>query len=163
MDEVIFNSPGASGQAALRALDTRVGHTRRAGSKRKADAAPSSPLAVIERISAGLPGASVRLAQERLGLTYRDIARVLDREEKTIRQWALRKTLSSIASEQVFRLLKVYFTTCAVLEDEDEARAWLREPSEPLGGRTPLGLLATAEGERLVINELMQIEYAHPV
>ena len=124
---------------------------------------PASRLEIIARIRSGLPGESVRLAQSYLGLQDKDMARILSREDKTIRGWRNKAILSSGASEQIFRLLKVYFSACSVLEDPDEALAWLKEPSEPLGGKTPLDLLSTAEGESLVNHELMQMEYAHPV
>lgn len=125
--------------------------------------APVSHLEIINRIRSGLPGASVRVAQSYLGLQDKELAKILSREDKTIRSWIHKATLSAGASEQIFRLLKVYFNACSVLEDPDEALGWLKEPSEPLGGRAPLDLLSTAEGESLVNHELMQMEYAHPV
>jgi putative toxin-antitoxin system antitoxin component (TIGR02293 family) len=51
----------------------------------------------------------------------------------------------------------------AVFENEEDALAWLREPSIPLGHVTPLSLLGTEEGLKLVLYELDQMEYGHPV
>ena len=129
--------------------------TRRGSATRASD--------VIARIQSGLPGRSIGLLQSLLEIHHKEMADILCREDKTIRTWAKREKLSSSASEQVFRLMKVYLAACSVLEDKNEALAWLKEPSEPLGGSTPLELLGTSEGERLVIDELMQMEYAHPV
>jgi uncharacterized protein (DUF2384 family) len=38
----------------------------------------------------------------------------------------------------------------AVLDSRDDACAWLRERNGALGGKVPLGLLGTDEGDRLV-------------
>lgn len=122
-----------------------------------------SSLDVISRIQEGLPGRSVSISKDLLKLQTKEMARILSREEKTIRQWSRRALLTSPASEQVFRLLKVYFAACSVFGDEQEALAWLKEPSESLGGKIPLELLGIYEGERLVMSELLQMEYGQPV
>lgn len=50
-----------------------------------------------------------------------------------------------------------------VFENGDVARAWIEERSIPLGNVTPLSLLETDDGMKLVLRELGQIEYSHPV
>lgn len=51
----------------------------------------------------------------------------------------------------------------AVLEDEQEASAWMKEPSVPLGGARPIDLVQTEEGLRQVLYELAQMDFGHPV
>jgi len=47
--------------------------------------------------------------------------------------------------------------------NESDAYGWLNEPSFPLGDVTPLSLLSTAQGFELVLYELSQMEFGHPV
>lgn len=47
--------------------------------------------------------------------------------------------------------------------NDEDAAAWLGEPSAALGNVTPTSLLATDEGLQLVIYEINQMEYGHPV
>lgn len=51
----------------------------------------------------------------------------------------------------------------AVLEDEQEAKAWMEERSEALGGARPIDLVQTDEGLKQVLYELAQMDYGHPV
>lgn len=43
---------------------------------------------------------------------------------------------------------------CRLFGDRDQARAYLTTPNFALGGKTPMELLQTAEGEQHVLNEL---------
>jgi putative toxin-antitoxin system antitoxin component (TIGR02293 family) len=50
-----------------------------------------------------------------------------------------------------------------VFESETDARAWLDEPSIPLGNVTPRSLLCTEHGMNQVLYELGQMEYGQQV
>lgn len=50
-----------------------------------------------------------------------------------------------------------------VFGNSSEAKGWLQEPSVPLGGVTPASLLNTDDGLNIVLYELSQMEYGHPV
>lgn len=62
--------------------------------------------------------------------------------------------------ERYRRALEVATT---VLEDEQEARAWMEESSAPLGGARPIDLIRTEEGLRQVLYELAQMDSGHPI
>jgi uncharacterized protein (DUF2384 family) len=51
----------------------------------------------------------------------------------------------------------------SVFGDADYAMQWLHEPSDALGGATPVKLLATAGGDEIVRAELSAIEQGQPV
>jgi putative toxin-antitoxin system antitoxin component (TIGR02293 family) len=118
---------------------------------------------VVEALQAGLSGGVVAMIETILGVNTKELSQVLDREDKTVRGWARREHLDQTASEKLFRLLKGFTAAYLVFEDEAQADGYLREESVALGGKKPLDLLATGEGEALVLNELAQIEYGHPV
>ena len=66
------------------------------------------------------------------------------------------------ASEKL-RYRIVWRSALEVFENETDARAWIDEPSMPLGNVTPRSLLVNEEGMKLVLYELEQMKYGHPV
>jgi len=67
--------------------------------------------------------------------------------------------LSSIASDRLYRLARIFSIACEVLEDEEKAKEWLRHQQVGLGGKTPLDLLRTGAGAKVVEDFLWRIEY----
>lgn len=59
-------------------------------------------------------------------------------------------TLSREQSDLVVRLARTQATADEVFGDRPQAHLWLREKNGALGGQTPLALLDTEEGGRLV-------------
>jgi uncharacterized protein (DUF2384 family) len=43
--------------------------------------------------------------------------------------------------------------------DEENAKQWIQAPHPFLGGKTPLELVGTAEGDELILQSLMSIAY----
>jgi putative toxin-antitoxin system antitoxin component (TIGR02293 family) len=68
--------------------------------------------------------------------------------------------LSSISSDRLFRLARVYTLAVEVLADEDKGREWLKKPQYGLGGRIPLEMATTEIGAKEVENLLGRIEYS---
>lgn len=66
--------------------------------------------------------------------------------------------LSAVAAERVIRVARIQRRATEVLENESDARAWLKLANRALGGRTPLSFLDTGSGSDLVTEELMRIE-----
>lgn len=62
----------------------------------------------------------------------------------------LKATLSREQSDLVVRLARTQATADEVFGDRTQAHLWLRERNGALGGQTPLALLDTEEGGRLV-------------
>lgn len=61
------------------------------------------------------------------------------------------------------RFLKAYAKACTVFDSEEDALGWLSEPSIALGNVTPNSLFTNDEGLTLVLYELSQMEFGHPV
>jgi putative toxin-antitoxin system antitoxin component (TIGR02293 family) len=88
---------------------------------------------------------------------------------RTLQHRRSRKELLTVEeSDRVIRLLRVLRATEAVYESRERALAWLRRPNPRLdpalrnvlfakGGRTPLSLLTTDTGARMVEELLGQI------
>lgn len=61
------------------------------------------------------------------------------------------------------RYATAFAAALGVFENEEDAIGWLNDISVPLGSVPPKSLLATEEGLELVLYELAQMEYGHPV
>jgi putative toxin-antitoxin system antitoxin component (TIGR02293 family) len=89
---------------------------------------------------------------------------------RTLQHRRSRKELLTVEeSDRVLRLLRVLRATEAVYGSRERALAWLRRPNPRLdpelrnvlfakGGRTPLSLLTTETGARMVEELLIQID-----
>jgi putative toxin-antitoxin system antitoxin component (TIGR02293 family) len=62
----------------------------------------------------------------------------------------LRPTLPREQSDSAVRLARIEAIADDLFGSHDEARAWLRAPNGTLGGESPLTVLDTEEGGRLV-------------
>jgi len=61
------------------------------------------------------------------------------------------------------RYKKAFDKAYQIFGNENDAHAWLNEPSIPLGKVTPKSLLGTQQGLELVLYELVAMEYGLPV
>jgi putative toxin-antitoxin system antitoxin component (TIGR02293 family) len=68
-----------------------------------------------------------------------------------------REKLSIEESDRVLRITRALSAAEATYGSRDRALAWLRRPIPRLGNRTPLSLLTTDSGTRIVEETLIQI------
>jgi putative toxin-antitoxin system antitoxin component (TIGR02293 family) len=69
-----------------------------------------------------------------------------------------REKLTIDESDRVLRVIRVISLAESVYGSRERALAWLRHPHPRLGGRTPLSLLNTDTGSRIVEELLVQID-----
>lgn len=112
-----------------------------------------APLELHRRLLQGLSGESLLVSSSMFLDTLQEAERFFDISFKTIKS-RLGRTLDTSASELAMRAARVSTAAAEVLGGFDAARRYLRTRNFALGGATPLDLLKTAEGERLVMNEL---------
>jgi len=70
-----------------------------------------------------------------------------------------RGSLSPEQSDLIVRVARMHALAEQVLGSPEKARAWLRWPSSALDRQTPLSLLDTEEGGRVVESVLGRIEH----
>jgi putative toxin-antitoxin system antitoxin component (TIGR02293 family) len=79
-----------------------------------------------------------------------------------LRTWKHRKSrrepLSREESERAIRAAKILARAQAVMGDEESALDWLRAPKRRFEGRSPIQMLSTEAGGRLVEQMLIQID-----
>jgi len=122
-----------------------------------------SGIELHRQIEAGIPGQSIPTLIIVLDVTREDFSDLLGRARKTLNDLVQREHLSRTDSDALYRIARAIVHAVSVFENAGYAVQWLKEPSETLGGATPLSLLATVEGDELVHTELGAVEHGMPV
>jgi putative toxin-antitoxin system antitoxin component (TIGR02293 family) len=112
---------------------------------------------IVHLVEEGLPTRVVNHLIER-GLTRNEVFDVII----PLRTWKHRKSrrqpLSREESERAVRAARILARAQAVLGDEKSALEWLRMPKKRFEDRSPLQMLSTETGGRLVEQMLVQID-----
>jgi putative toxin-antitoxin system antitoxin component (TIGR02293 family) len=112
---------------------------------------------VVRLVENGLPTKVINHLIER-GLTRGEVFDIII----PLRTWKHRKSqrqpLSKEESERAIRAAKILARAQAVMGDEESALDWLRTPKRRLEGRSPIQMLSTEAGGRLVEQMLIQID-----
>src|SRR6201993_1888224 len=118
-------------------------------------AAPESEMVGI--VAGGLtPSVMKRLTA--LGLERSEIDAVVIPSRTLQHRRSRREKLTVEESDRVLRVIRVLSLTESVYGSRERALAWLRRPHPRLDGRTPLSLLKTDGGSRIVEELLIQID-----
>lgn len=113
-------------------------------------------MAEVER---GLPTRSYKVIAAALGLKPGEEDKLLGVSARTRARWAGKARIDPASSDRLMRLARILALATDVLDGHEAAVEWLREPTEYLGGRSPLEALATDVGAEKVANMLYQMEY----
>src|SRR5436853_976113 len=112
---------------------------------------------IVDLVEGGLPTKVVNHLIER-GLTRKEVFDVII----PLRTWKHRKSrrqpLSKEESERAVRAARILARAQAVWGDQESALNWLRAPKKRFEGRSPLQMLSTETGGRLVEQMLVQID-----
>jgi putative toxin-antitoxin system antitoxin component (TIGR02293 family) len=128
-----------------------LGGPRAFGGRRRID--------LLTEVEEGLPTAAYRALAETLHLEPAEENILLRVSARTRARWKDKVRLDPATSDRVVRIARVLALATEVLENRENAVEWLREPSEYLGGRTPLEAIATDPCAEIVTNMLYQMEY----
>lgn len=112
----------------------------------------------ILRIVEGRLAPSVIKRLSTLGLERPEIDAVVIPSRTLQHRRSRREKLTVEESDRVLRVIRVLSLTESVYESRPRALEWLRKPHARLNGRTPLSLLKTDTGSRIVEELLIQID-----
>lgn len=89
------------------------------------------------------------------------LSRVLGVSSRSINRFALKGDyrIKPFASDRLYRMAKIVALAEDVLEDREQAMAWISSVQRGLGDRKPLDLIETEAGAREVEEELLRIEH----
>ncbi|WP_161557292.1 type II toxin-antitoxin system Xre/ParS family antitoxin [Acidisarcina polymorpha] len=125
------------------------------GGAPRIDAPPRIDLDALE---AGLPLTTINDFLEGSGLQFKDIYDVVIPARTLKHRRARQEPLNLDESDKFARLVRVYQVTLRVFGDKDKALHWLNRPKHRFDERTPIQMLRTEVGGRLVEEMLIQID-----
>jgi putative toxin-antitoxin system antitoxin component (TIGR02293 family) len=120
--------------------------------------APMTQLDFVRMVREGISHAMVVQALANLGLSQESTSRAVGIAPRSL---ARRKggRLGAHETERFLRLVRVSALAEEVLGGRDKARRWLTCPNRALGGESPMALLDTDIGERLVEDTLGRLAH----
>lgn len=117
----------------------------------------SSSIRLLTEVRAGLPFHVLEHLVESGVLTMAELEKLIPR--RTLLDRRRRGALSREQSDLAVRVARIHAIALDVLGSAEKARQWLRWPIAALDGQTPLSLLDTEEGGRVVEAVLGRIEH----
>jgi putative toxin-antitoxin system antitoxin component (TIGR02293 family) len=118
-----------------------------------------NPLDLIELSRKGLSRAAVDLVAKRIGLTDREMARILNISERTFYRYSPDTQLDTSSTERLLKLMLLYQHGEEVFSDLEDFKPWMRQSMRVFGDKSALDLLDTITGFEWVDNVLSRIEF----
>lgn len=113
----------------------------------------------LESVEAGVPVDTMTSFLSTSGVELKDIYDVVIPARTLKHRRSRSEALSSDESDKLARLVRVFDHAVAVFGDAERARKWLGTPKKRFDQRTPMQMLRTDLGGRMVEEMLGQIEY----
>lgn len=114
----------------------------------------------VIHIRKGFKWIEVKRYQEALNIKDKAFARIIGVSDRTLTRTKRDKiSLDSVASDRLYRMLRVLKLAATVFEDLPRAIQWLQREQPGLNGKVPLSLLDTDPGTQAVEALLRQLEY----
>ena len=113
---------------------------------------------LASRVEKRLPAAAVK-ALVRGGLSDAEVYQLIVPRRTLAHRIAKHQPLSRDESDKAVRVARIAAMAEQVFGEPARAWRWLRKPKGRFDGRTPVDMLATEAGARLVEETIMQIDY----
>jgi putative toxin-antitoxin system antitoxin component (TIGR02293 family) len=113
----------------------------------------------LSRVEAGVPTATMADFATSSGIPLKNLYDVVIPARTLKHRRARREPLSRDESDKLARVVRTFDHAVRVFSEPERARAWLEEPKRRFDNRTPLEMLRTETGGRMVEEFLGQIEY----
>jgi len=117
----------------------------------------TSQLDLAKIVENGLPTESLALLKQK-GLTSTEIAEIVISPRTLKHRKARGEQLSHEETDRLVRVARIAVLAEEVFGTRDKALGWLRSTNKRIGDRTPLSMLNSDSGGRLVENMLWQID-----
>ena len=118
---------------------------------------PKSGFDLAEIVENGLPTDSLALLREK-GLSFSEVSEIVISPRTLKHRKARGEHLSHEETDRLVRVARIAVLAEEVFGSHEKALLWLRSPDERIANRSPLSMLHTESGGRLVENMLWQID-----
>lgn len=118
---------------------------------------PTSDFNLAELVEVGLPLTALTKLRAR-GLTATELSDIVISPRTLKHRKARNEPLSQEETDRAVRVARIVGLAGEVFDNPDKALLWLRSPDDRLGDRTPLNMLHTESGGRLVESMLWQLD-----
>jgi putative toxin-antitoxin system antitoxin component (TIGR02293 family) len=105
----------------------------------------------------GLPIGIIRVMTDH-GLTSKEVYSIIIPERTLKHRKSRKERLSREESDKAIRTARLLARAQSIFGNQEKALLWMRQAKQRFGGRTPLDLLSTEAGGRLVEEMLIQID-----
>jgi putative toxin-antitoxin system antitoxin component (TIGR02293 family) len=119
--------------------------------------APESEFELAAIVETGLPTSSLSFLREK-GLTFSEIADTVIAPRTLKHRKSRGENLSHEETDRMVRVALIVALAENVFGDHAKALIWLRTADDRIGGRTPISMLRTGAGGRLIEGMLWQID-----
>lgn len=109
-------------------------------------------------VEAGLPLSSVETLSIN-GISHEEIYRLIVSRRTLAHRKARDRSLTRDESDRAVRIARIISQAEEIFGDDAKAARWLRKPKQRFEGRTPLDLLRSGIGSRIVEEMLLQLDY----
>jgi putative toxin-antitoxin system antitoxin component (TIGR02293 family) len=120
-------------------------------------ASPKSEFDLAQMVERGLPTDSITYLREQ-GLTFSEVSEIVIPARTLKHRKERGDQLSHEETDRLVRVARIMVLAEHVFRSHEKALAWLRSPDDRINDRTPLSMLQTESGGRLVENMLWQID-----
>ena len=118
-----------------------------------------NPLDLIEFSRKGLSRAAVDLVAQKISLTDREMARILNISERTFHRYTPDTQLDTSSTERLLKLMLLYQHGEEVFSNLEDFKPWMRQSMRIFGDKSALDLLDTVTGFEWVNNVLSRMEF----
>jgi putative toxin-antitoxin system antitoxin component (TIGR02293 family) len=118
---------------------------------------PTSDFNLAEIVESGLPLASLTQLRE-CGITSTEIGEIVISPRTLKHRKARNEPLSQEETDRAVRVARIVALAEDVFGNHNKALLWLRSPDDRMASRTPLNMLHTESGGRLVESMLWQLD-----
>jgi putative toxin-antitoxin system antitoxin component (TIGR02293 family) len=114
---------------------------------------------LLALIKTGLPAGTINKVVERTGVARAVLLKTLTISEGALARRSRTGKLTTLESDRLIRLARVYAHATEVFGGRDNAAEWMKRPLRALNFAAPLELLETEEGARRVETVLSHLEH----
>jgi putative toxin-antitoxin system antitoxin component (TIGR02293 family) len=135
------------------AVNSSLSYARRIGVNVK------NTVDLIEKINAGLPYRAFEKLQSELGVTSKELAKIVQVAPRTLTRRKTARRFQPDESDRILRASRVYDRALDLFDgDREEAQTWLTSPRQTFNGGSPLEFAITEVGAREVEDLIGRLE-----